>query len=111
MKVLLCVALLCLVAVPLQAGEAEASDHPEYEVVKAVIEDSVGWAMDKDFDRLFQIFADDDDLLIWWVGTSGSAEGIDDLKQLAETIWKSPDFAATRFEYRDLKIWFSKDGT
>jgi len=103
--------LVCLMSAPLQAGQPELSDHPEYEIVKAVIEDSIGWAMTKDFDRLFQIFANDDDLLVWWVGTSGSAEGIGDLKRLAETVWKSPDFKATRFEIRDLRIGFSKDGT
>ena len=110
MKVLHVIGLVCLAALPLAAGAGEPVDHPDYEVVKAVIEDSVGWAMTKDLDRLLQIFANDDDLLVWWVGTSGSAEGIDDIKEMARTIWMTDDFKATRFEFRDLKIHFSQDG-
>jgi hypothetical protein len=111
MKVLRFVMLLCVIASPLQAGHPEPTDHPDYEIVKAVIEDSIGWAIDKDLDRLLQIFANDDDLLIWWVGSNGGADGIDDLKKTAETVWMTPDFKATRFEFRDVRIRFSKDGT
>lgn len=110
MKVVSWAVLLCVFALPLQAGQQGATDHPEHDVVKAVIEDSIGWALDKDTERLFQIFANDEDLLVWWVGTTGSANGIDDMKTLAETVWMTPHFQATRFEVRDLKIWFSADG-
>ena len=111
MKVVSCVALLVVIAVPLYAGQPESTENPEYEVVKAVIEDSIGWALDKDTDRLFQIFANDDDLLVWWVGSTGSANGISDMKKLAETVWMTPYFQATTFEVRSLKIWFSADGS
>jgi ketosteroid isomerase-like protein len=100
----------CLITAPLQAGLPEPSDHPEYETVKAVIEDSIGWAIEKDLDRLLQIFANDEDLFIWWVGSNGGAEGIGDLKKTAETVWMTADFKATKFEFRDLRIRFSKDG-
>jgi ketosteroid isomerase-like protein len=102
--------LFCLISAPLQAGHPEPSNHPEYETVKAVIEDSIGWAIEKDLDRLLQIFANDDDLFIWWVGSNGGADGIDDLKKTAETVWLKPDFKATKFEFRDVRIRFSKDG-
>ena len=111
MKMLRFVVLPFLVAVPLEAGDPKPTEHPEYEIVKAVIEDSIGWAIDKDLDRLFQIFADDDDLLIWWVGSNGGADGIDDLKKTAETVWMKTDFTATKFEFRDVRIRFAKDGT
>jgi hypothetical protein len=111
MRIICCVILLCLIGVPSQAGQTDATVHPEYEVVKAVIEDSIGWALTKDTERLFQIFANDDDLLVWWVGTTGSANGIDEMKKLAETVWMTPHFRATTFEVRDLKIWFSADGS
>lgn len=102
--------VLCMVATPLAAAVPEPTDHPDYEVVKKVIEDSIGWAMEKDLDRLLQIFANDDDLMIWWVGSAGGADGIDDLKRTAETVWMTPDFEATRFEFRDVRIRFSDDG-
>jgi hypothetical protein len=111
MKILRFAMLLCVIAAPLQARQREPTQHPDYEIVKAVIEDSIGWAIDKDLDRLLQIFANDDDLLIWWVGSSGGADSIDDLKKTAETVWMKDDFKATRFEFRDVRIRFSKDGT
>jgi ketosteroid isomerase-like protein len=111
MKALIFALAAGLICIPLQAGQPAAAEHPEYEIVERVIQDSIGWAMTKDLDRLLQIFANDDDLLIWWVGSNGGAEGIDDLKETAETVWMQPDFKATEFEFRDLRIRFSKDGT
>lgn len=102
--------LLFLGAAPFQAGNAESTQHPEYATVKTVIEDSIGWAITKDTERLFRIFANDDDLLIWWVGSQGGAEGIDDLRETAESVWMKPDFKATKFEFRDVRIRFSPDG-
>jgi ketosteroid isomerase-like protein len=111
MKTLHRVALVCLLAVPIQVAQPESARHPEYEIVRAVIEDSIGWALTKDTERLFQIFADDEDLLVWWVGTTGSANGIGEMKKLAETVWMTPHFKATTFEVRDMRIWFSVDGS
>lgn len=110
MRPLRVILTLCLIPVPLQAAEPGSPQHPEYEVVKAVVEDSIGWAMTKDLDRLLQIFANDDRLLIWWVGSLGGADGIDDLKETARAVWMTPDFKATRFEFRDLEISFSEHG-
>jgi ketosteroid isomerase-like protein len=90
--------------------QSAAAEHPEHDTVRRVIEDSIGWAMTKDIDRLYQIFAEDDDLLIWWVGSTGGADGIDELRQTAETVWMSDDFTATRFEFRDVRIRFSQEG-
>jgi hypothetical protein len=111
MKVVFCALLLCAIAVPLQAGQNETDAHPEYDVVKAVIEDSIGWAIEKNLDRLLEIFAGDDDLLVWWVGSNGGATSIDDLKKTAEEVWMTADFQATAFEFRDVRIRFSRDGT
>ena len=110
MKSFLVAVLAVLAAVPMWAGEDEARQHPDYGVVKQVIEDSIGWAMTKDLDRLLQIFANDDDLLIWWVSSTSGADGIDDLEETARTVWMTPDFRATRFEFRDVRIRFSEDG-
>lgn len=111
MEILRWVMMIFLIVTPLEASHPEPSDHPDYEIVKAVIEDSIGWAIDKDLDRLLQIFAADEDLLIWWVRSSGGADGINDLRTTAETVWMTPGFKATRFEFRDLRIRFSQDGS
>ena len=111
MKTLQTVALICVLTVPVDAAQPKSDNHPEYDTVARVIEDSIGWALTKDTERLFQIFANDEDLLVWWVGTTGSANGIDDMKKLAETVWMTPHFQATTFEVRDLRIWFSADSS
>lgn len=99
-----------LVAVPVSAEPAEPLDHPEYAVVKQVIEDSIGWALTKDLNRLLTIFAEAD-LQLWWVNSSGGASGTADLRKTAETVWMTPDFKATRCEFRDVRIRFSRDGS
>lgn len=101
---------LCLAASPVLAGGAEPTDHPDYLVVKQVIVDSIGWAETKDLDRLLSIFAEDD-LLLWWVNSTGGATGTADLKRTAENVWMTSDFKATRCEFRDVRIRFSKDGS
>ena len=101
--------VLTLLAVPAAGEQAEPIDHPDYLVVKQVIEDSIGWAMTKDLDRLMRIFAEDD-LLLWWVNSGGGASGTADLKKTAETVWMTPDFKATRCEFRDIRIRFSQAG-
>lgn len=110
MKRAMALAVACLVSSAVVAVQPEPTEHPDYQAVKQVLLDSIGWAMNKDVDRLFQIFANDDDLQLWWVSSSGGARGIEDLKRTAETVWMTPDFKATRFEFRDVRIRFSKDG-
>lgn len=100
---------LALVAAPAAAQQREPTDHPDYGVVKQVIEDSIGWAMEKNLDRLMEIFAEDD-LLLWWVNSSGGATGTADLRKTAEAVWMTPDFKATRCEFRDVRIRFSRTG-
>lgn len=109
MKLHTVVLAVCLVALPVSAEAGEPTDNPDYPVVKQVIEDSIGWAMTKDLDRLMRIFAKDD-LLLWWVNSGGGATGTDDLRKTAETVWMTPDFKATQCEFRDVRIRFSQAG-
>jgi len=110
MKVQMALLVACLAAVPVVAAPGEEpADNPDYPVVKQVIEDSIGWAMTKDLDRLMEVFAEDD-LLLWWVNSTGGATGTADLKKTADRVWMTPDFQATRCEFRDVRIRFSPSG-
>lgn len=45
--------------------------------IAQVIDDSIGWFEDKDFDRLFRALADDPDLFMFQPGSTGTIRGIE----------------------------------
>src|SRR5512143_3608012 len=79
----------------------------DYEAVKKSIEQSIGWAIEKDFDAMFRLWGDN--LFHFWLFSDSTVVGLDDFKRFAER-WKDPDFRGTRFEFRDLRIVFSRSG-
>ncbi len=81
---------------------------PDYEAVKETIEQSIGWAIEKDFDTMFQLWADD--MFHFWLFSNSQVIGLDNFKIYAEQ-WKDPDFRGTRFEFKDLRITFSRSGS
>lgn len=79
----------------------------DYDAVKEAIEQSIGWAIEKDFDAMFRLWADD--MFHFWLVTESRVEGLENFKIYAER-WKDPDFRGTRFEFKDLRIMFSRSG-
>jgi hypothetical protein len=77
---------------------------PDYEAVKKTIEQSIGWAIEKDFDAMFRLW--DDNMFHFWLFSNSLVVGLDNFKTYAEQ-WKDPDFRGTRFEFKDLRIVFS----
>jgi ketosteroid isomerase-like protein len=94
---------VCLAAGPVAAAEAPG----DYEVVKKTIEQSIGWAIEKDFDAMFRLWGDD--MFHFWLFSDSTVVGLDAFKKHAEG-WRDPDFRGTRFEFRDLRIVFSHAG-
>ena len=86
---------------------ATADSPAEYDAVKKAIEQSIGWAIEKDFDAMFRLWADN--LFHFWLFSQSKVVGLEDFKKYAE-VWKNPDFRGTRFEFRDLRIVFSRSG-
>jgi len=99
-------ALVCLLVVsPVTvAAEESTADH---EAVRRAIEQSIGWAVDKDFDAMFGLWADN--LFHFWLTSDSQVVGIEDFRNYAER-WRDPEFRGTRFEFRDLRIVFSSSG-
>jgi ketosteroid isomerase-like protein len=84
------------------------TDQPsDYEAVKVAIEQSIGWAIEKDFDAMFRLWADD--MFHFWLFTESKIVGLENFKTYAER-WKDPDFRGTRFEFKELRITFSRSG-
>ena len=101
-------ALLALILLTVPA-RAQRPVHPDYEEVKRVIEYSIGWAIEKDFDRMFEVWAQDEDLYHHWLTSESTTRGIAEFRQHAE-VWRTPDFRGTSYEFKDLEITFSRSG-
>lgn len=86
---------------------AQETPSPNYEAVKKAIEQSIGWAIEKDFDEMFRLW--DEDMFHFWLFSNSQVIGLDNFKTYAEQ-WKDPDFRGTRFEFKDLRISFSNSG-
>jgi ketosteroid isomerase-like protein len=86
---------------------AAANSFDEHAAVKKAIEQSIGWAIEKDFDAMFGLWGDD--LFHFWLTSDSQVVGLEDFKRYAER-WRDPEFRGTRFEFRDLRIVFSASG-
>jgi hypothetical protein len=94
----------------LRSAAVDSKTHPDYQIVKQTIEDSIGWAIGKRFKRLFEIIAQDENYFSLWLQARATKIGYEQFKKGAE-IWRTPDFKATHFEFKNLRITFSKSGT
>lgn len=99
---------LCLISTNTRLF-AEDTVNPDYETVKQIIYDSLGWAFDKNYDRLFDIWANDENMLSFFLYSKSMASGIAAFKKNVEK-FRTPDFKATKLEHREMKIIFSKNG-
>jgi ketosteroid isomerase-like protein len=100
------IALICLLSF---AGRMSSQEmiSPDYEAVKKTIEQSIGWAIEKDFDAMFRLW--DDNMFHFWLFSNSQVVGLDNFKTYSEQ-WKDPDFHGIRFEFKDLRIVFSQSG-
>lgn len=78
-----------------------------YPAVKTAIEQSIGWAVEKDFESMYKLWADN--LFHFWLFSGSRVIGLENFKKYSE-VWKDPDFRGTSFEFRDLRIVFSRSG-
>ncbi|MBN1272951.1 MAG: nuclear transport factor 2 family protein [Candidatus Aminicenantes bacterium] len=109
MKKILHASFFVLLVLLLTAGNARAQTdvHPEYEAVKKSIEQTIGWAIEKDFEAMFRLWADD--MFHFWLFSDSKVVGLENFKKFSER-WKDPDFHGTRYEFKDLRIKFSRSG-
>jgi ketosteroid isomerase-like protein len=87
--------------------KANADTTGNYAAVKHTIEQSLGWAIEKDFEAMYKLWADD--LFHFWLFSDSKVIGLENLIKYSE-VWKDPDFRGTGFEFRDLRIVFSHSG-
>jgi ketosteroid isomerase-like protein len=81
----------------------------ELPVIQKTIENSIGWAKNKDFDLLYSVIANDSSYLE--VDPVGPIiRGFKEFRK-NESFWGDPRFKAVRYEIRDLKISVSESGS
>jgi hypothetical protein len=90
------------------AGGSSDADRRE---IEQVINDSIGWALTKDKERLFAIMAQDEDFFIFHPDSGTTVSGFESFRRLAEKEWMTDAFRATDFAVRELRITFSRSGT
>ena len=91
------------------AAGSSLTSEADYNEVKRVIEYAIGWAVEKDFEKMFSIWANDEKLYHHWLNSASTTRGIAEFKAHAES-WKDPKFKGTTYEFRDLEISFSTSG-
>ena len=110
----LAVLVLAVIATTVSSTTTRATDSPaaiddREQEVRRVIEYAIGWAIDKDFAKMYEVWAHDDHLYHHWLNSSSTTRGWDEFKAHSES-WKDPKFRGTSFEFRDLDIVFSASG-
>lgn len=88
-------------------GIAQNDASSDYQMVRNTIEQSIGWAVEKDFEKMFDLW--DEEMLHFWLFSNSLVVGLDSFKVYAD-MWRDPDFRGTRFEFKDLRIVFSSGG-
>jgi len=78
--------------------------------IRKVIEASIGWALNKDFDLLYRSLAQDSNFFIYHPDNASTIIGFAAFKDYAETIFKGDQFRATRFEVKNLRVNLSASG-
>jgi hypothetical protein len=79
----------------------------DYKAVKYKIEQAIGWAIEKDFNKMYKLWAED--MFHFWLFSDSKVVGLENFKKFSE-VWKDPDFRGIGFKFRDLRIVFSQSG-
>lgn len=92
-----------------EQNTSNLNSETEKAIIEKVIQNSIGWAKDKDLKLLYSVIADDSSYLEVQP-TNKVVKGIAEFKK-AEDFWMHPDFKAVRYETRDMNINISQSVT
>ncbi len=103
------IGLMILLYSPVNAQTEKKSDR-ETEIleIELAINNSIGWAKNKNLDLLYSIIANDSNFVEVHPDKS-VVKGFEQFKRM-EPFWMSPDFKAVRYEIKNLKITLSQSG-
>jgi hypothetical protein len=101
---------LTVAAALLSSCSAPRNLEAERAEVERVVRGSIEWALTKDLDLLFSTLAHDDEFFIFHPDSSSTIEGWQAFETLANEVFMSDDFRATRTELKGLYIGISEAG-
>jgi hypothetical protein len=87
-----------------------ANNSSDRDAVEKTIHATIGWALTKDFDKLFAAVAQDDNFFIFHPDSKGTITGFDAFKRFGEGAWTTKAFKATDYAIKDLRITFAELG-
>jgi hypothetical protein len=73
-------------------------------VVEQTIHATIGWALTKDFDRLYSAVAQDEDFFIFHPDSKSTIIGFEAFKNMSERAWKTDAFKATEYKIKELRL-------
>jgi hypothetical protein len=97
---------LCLPLLP--AAPAGTSLEAEKAVIEKVISATIGWALNKDQQLLYDSVSQGADLFIFHPDSKSTLIGFEALKKLVEDVFMNEKFKATDFKVKELRIQLSK---
>jgi len=108
--ILLFIPLVLLLLGGCQGMKQEMNVEAEKAVIKKVIENSIGWAANKDKDLSYSCFSKDEDLFYFSPNDAGNIQGFKAFADLTEKFFMLDEFKAIGYEVKDLYIGLSKSG-
>jgi len=78
--------------------------------IKQVIDNSIGWALNKDKDRLYSSMLQDSTFFIYHPDSSSTIIGFEAFREMTENFFMDERFRATGYEIKDLHIDLSPSG-
>jgi len=86
--------------------------HNEIDRVEAeqAIHATIGWALTKDFDKLFSSVAQDEDFFIFHPDSKSTIIGFEAFKSIADRWWRTDAFKATDYSIKEFRITFAEQG-
>ncbi len=77
--------------------------------VEKTVHDCIGWALTKDFGRLYSAVAQDEDFFIFHPDSKSTILGFEAFKNFAK-IWQNEAFKATDYAIKELRVKFAECG-
>jgi len=103
-------ALLAVLILSGLAGARRPDPAGERQAIERTIRGSIGWALTKDRELLESCLAHDPDFFIFHPDSQGTITSWPAFTQLVDRVFMRPEFKATGYELRDLRIGLSASG-
>ncbi len=108
-RTLLILTVTALFSLPACEGTPAIDSSAEKAEIKSAVENSIGWAIEKDKELLYSVLAQDADFFIYHPNEN-TIIGFEAFQNLVETAFMNEAFKATEFEVKDLRIKLSRLG-